>query len=233
MWRSGYQASEVGKIVEAYNYGCVFDETDIKRIINTNLKVMWNGDKTNPKYINSNGLGADGDTTGLASFQRAYGHSNVTKNGGELWTSLIDFDPTIRELAAARHGDKSSPRYTSMMSRPISFERKYVKGKVKVPEIKFTECADLCCAVVLPHAVPKDGKSLILCRSWKGGDLKIDLYTNKNKLVANIYTGKIKDGTFIQQWDGKDPSGKASIKGNYKIRWTINGGIREFPVVID
>ncbi len=234
MWRSGYQASEVGKIVEAYNYGCVFDETDIKRIINTNLKVMWNGDKVHPKYFNSNGLGADGDTTGIAAFQKAYGHSNVVKNGGELWTALVDFDPTIRELAAARYGgDKTSPRYLSMMSKPISFERKYVKGKVKVPEIKFTECADLCAAVVLPHAVPKDGKSIILCKSWKGGDLKIDLYTTKNKLVTNIYTGKIKDGTFIQQWDGKDPSGKSSLKGDYKIRWTINGGYREFPVVVN
>ncbi len=72
---------------------------------------MWNGDKENPKYINSNGLGADGDTVGIASFQRAYGHSNVVKNGGELWSSLMDFDQTIRELSAARM-DKNSPRYT-------------------------------------------------------------------------------------------------------------------------
>ncbi len=39
----GIRASEVGKIIQAYHYGLVFDETDIKRIINTNLKgnVEW------------------------------------------------------------------------------------------------------------------------------------------------------------------------------------------------
>jgi hypothetical protein len=97
-WRSGYQASEVGKIVEAYHYGIVFDETDIQRIINTNLNVMWNKDKLNPVFINSNGLGADHDTTGLASFKAAYGHSNDFKDQGQLWTGLLDFDQTIRDL---------------------------------------------------------------------------------------------------------------------------------------
>jgi len=238
MWRSGYQASEVGKIVEAYHYGLVFDETDIKRIINTNVNVMWNKDKVNPKYINSNGLGADGDTVGIAGFQRAYGHSNVVKNGGELWSSLSAFSQTIRDLAAARFmKDTLSPRYiaykNSMLANPVSFKRKYAKGDVKVPVINFTECKDLYCAVVLPHAVPKDGKSLILCKSWKAGDLQIDLYTTKGKKVTNIYTGKIGLNTVIQQWDGKDPSGKATLKGDYRVRWTINGGYREFPVVIN
>jgi hypothetical protein len=238
MWRSGYQASEVGKIVQAYHYGLVFDETDIKRIINTNLDVMWNKDKVNPKYINSNGLGADGDTSGIAGFQRAYGHSNVVKNGGELWTSLSGFSQTIRDLSAARMGrDTLSPRYiaykNAMLANPVSFKRKYAKDDVKVPVVNFTECKDLYCAVVLPHAVPKDGKSLIVCKSWKGGDLQIDLYTMKGKKVTNLYTGKIGENTFIHQWDGKDPAGKATLNGDYKVRWTINGGYREFPVVIN
>src|ERR1035437_7068946 len=112
MWRSGYQASEVDKIAEAYQYGIVFDEQDIKRIINTNLNVMWNKDKVNPKFINSNGLGADGDTVGLAGFKRAYGHSNVVKNSGELWTGLLDFDQTVRDLYELRFkGDKNSDAY--------------------------------------------------------------------------------------------------------------------------
>jgi len=42
---------------------------------------MWNKDKVHPEFINSNGLGADYDTTGLASFQKAWRHSNVVKNG--------------------------------------------------------------------------------------------------------------------------------------------------------
>ncbi|MGA2498553.1 MAG: hypothetical protein ABSH20_12470 [Tepidisphaeraceae bacterium] len=49
-----YQTGEIGQMVEAYNTGVVFDKTDIERFINTNLKGMWNGDKANPKFANSN-----------------------------------------------------------------------------------------------------------------------------------------------------------------------------------
>ncbi|MBK8884223.1 MAG: hypothetical protein IPN67_18230 [Bacteroidales bacterium] len=101
-WRSGYTAREVEDIAEAYHYGIVFDEQDIKRIINTNLEVMWNKDTVNPRFRSSNGLGGDSDTTGLADFQRAWGHSNVTKNSGELWTGLLDFDQNIRDLYELR-----------------------------------------------------------------------------------------------------------------------------------
>ena len=236
-WRSGYQMLEINKIVEAYHYGMVFDEQDIQRLINTNLKVMWNGDRVNPKFINSNGLGADGDTSGLAGFVRTYGHSNVTKNSGELWPALLDFDQTVRDLYELRFkGDTTSERYLhykkTVLANPPSFKRKYLKGEPKVKNFNFTECKDLNCAVVLPHIVPKDGKSIIFCQSWISGDLNIDLYSTSNELITNIYKGAIKNGQFIIEWDGKDPSKKADLKGNYKVRWTINGGYREFPVII-
>jgi hypothetical protein len=236
-WRSGYQASEVGRIVTAYHYGIVFDQQDTQRIINTNLKVMWNGDKKNPIFINSNGLGADHDTTGRASFRKAWGHSNEFHNAGELWTSLLDFDQTLRDISASRmRGDTTSERYLSykkrMEANPPGFKRKHFDGEPKVPVVHFTECKDLDCAVVLPHNITDKQKSIIVCKSWKGGDLKIDLYSTRDKLLTNIYTGKIKDGFFMMEWDGKDPAGKAKLKGDYKVRWTINGGMREFPVVI-
>jgi hypothetical protein len=236
-WRSGYQELEIHKIVEAYHYGIVFDEQDIKRLINTNLKVMWNGDKANPKFISSNGLGADGDTIGLAGFKRTYGHSNVTKNSGELWDALLDFDQTIRDLYALRFkGDTTSADYQlfrkTVLANPPSFKRKYANGEVKVPVVNFTECKDLNCAVVLPHAIPQNGKSIIFCQSWKPGDLKIELYNPQGELVTTLYKGTIKDGQFMIEWDGKDPLKKKNLKGDYKVRWSINGGCREFPVVI-
>lgn len=235
-WRSGYQALEVSKVVTAYHYGIVFDKQDIQRIINTNLKVMWNGDKKNPIFTNSNGLGKEMDTTGVAGFRKAWGHSNNFKNAGELWTSLLDFDQTLRDLSAARFKDTSSERYLNYKKRmdanPPSFKRKHFEGEAKIPVVNFTECKDLNCAAVLPHNITGKKKSILICKSWKGGDLNIDLYTAKNKLVTNIYNGKIKDGFFTMEWDGKDPSGKAKLKGDYKVRWTINGGYREFPVAI-
>jgi hypothetical protein len=235
-WRSGYQASEIDKIVEAYHYGMVFDKQDIERIINTNLKVMWNGDKVNPKFIGSNGLGADGDTVGLASFKKTYGHSNVVKNSGELWTGLLDFDQTIRDLYELQFKDKNSLeyiRYKYKYSNPPSFKRKYAKDDVTVPVINFTESKDLYCAVALPHKIAKGSKTILVCKSMKGGDLQIDLYSKEGQKICNLHSGKIGENTFIKEWDCKDPAKKATFKGDYNIRWTTSGGYREFPIVIE
>jgi hypothetical protein len=236
MWRSGYQASEVDKIAEAYHYGIVFDEQDIKRIINTNLKVMWNGDRQNPKFINSNGLGADGDTLGLASFKKTYGHSNAVKNGGELWTGLLDFDQTIRDLYELRFKDKTSPAYqhykNTVLSTPPSFKRKYAKGNVVVPKINFTECKYIHMAAVLPHTIANGENSVIICKTRVPETLKVDVYSKEGKKLLNLYDGKIGEGFYTTTWDGKDPSGKMTFKGDYKICWTTNNGYREYPIVV-
>jgi hypothetical protein len=237
-WRSGYQAGEVEKIAEAYHYGIVFDEQDIKRIINTNLSVMWNKDTINPRFISSNGLGADFDTTGITEFRRTWGHSNVTKNSGELWTGLLDFDPRIRKLYELRFKkDHSSIHYIrykkSVLINPPGFTRKYAKGEVKVPIVAFIESKELCMATVLPHIVPREGNSIIICKSWIPGDLKIDVFSTGNKKVCSLYHGNIQEGTFMITWDGKDPARKDIFKGEYKIRWTIGTGYREFPIVIN
>jgi len=237
-WRSGYQASEVDKIAEAYHYGIVFDEEDIKRIINTNLNVMWNKDTINPCFISSNGLGADNDTSGIADFQRAYGHSNVTKNSGELWTGLLDFDQTIRDLYELRFkNDQKSTEYlryaNSVLLNPPGFKRKYVNGEVTIPIINFTECKDLYLATVLPHNLITGKESVIICKSWIPGDLQIDLYSTDDNKISTLFHGKISEGIFLITWDGKDPAKKANLKGDYKIRWTIGKGYREFPIVIN
>jgi hypothetical protein len=237
-WRSGYTAREVEDIAEAFHYGIVFDEQDIKRIINTNLNVMWNKDKLKPRFISSNGLGADGDTTGIADFQRAWGHSNVTKNSGELWTGLLDFDQTIRDLYELSFKDDSTSseylRYKKYVAEnPPSFKRKYAKGEVTIPVMKFTECKDLNLAVVLPHILKNGKESVIICKSWIPGDLQIDLYSTGDKKICTLFNGKINEGTFLITWDGKDPANKVKFKGDYNIRWTIGNGYREFPIVIE
>lgn len=236
MWRSGYQAGEVGKIVEAYHYGIVFDKQDIQRMINTNLDVMWNGDRGKPEFINSNGLGADHDTTGVTEWRATYGHSNDFRNQGQLWTGLLDFDQTIRDLYEQRFEDKSSPQYQSyekrILANPPSFDRKHSENNVDVPKVNFTESKDLYLAAVLPHIIPADGEAIIICNSWNPGELMIDLYTEDDEKVANLFKGDIGEGVFMIKWDGKDPEGKADFSGDYKIRWTINDGYREFPVVI-
>lgn len=237
-FRSGYQAGEVSKIAEAYHYGIVFNEEDIKRIIRTNLDVMWNKDKLNPEFINSNHLGPKDDTTGLAAFKRAYSHSNFAKNAGQLWTGLLYFDQTVRDLYELRFkDDKDSQEYLkykkTVLANPPSFERKFVKGKVRVPEIKFTESADLYLATALPHKVQQGQKAIIVCKSKNPGELKIDLLTKRGKKMGNLFTGSINENrTFVYTWNGKHPESDKSLKGEYKIRWSIGDGYREFPVNI-
>jgi len=236
-WRSGYTAREVEDIAEAYHYVIVFYEQDIRRIINTNLEVMWNKDSVNPKFISSNGLGAENDTSGLAAFQKAYGHSNVTKNAGELWTGLLDFDQRIRDLYGLRFkNDTTSAAYLrykkSVLANPPGFKRKYAQGEVTVPEVRFTESRELSMSTVLPHTVPRQGESIIICKTWVPGELRIDMYTPEDNKMCNLYRGKIGEGTFLITWDGKDPAGKEVFRGDYKIRWTFGTGYREFPIVI-
>ena len=236
-WRSGYQAGDVEKIVEAYHYGIVFDEQDIKRIIHTNLEVMWNKDRVNPKFINSNGLGADHDTSGLAAFKTAYGHSTAFKNAGELWTGLLDFDQTIRDLYELRFKNDTGSvewlRYkNSVLKNPPGFKRKYAPDGIIVPPVDFTESKELCLATVLPHTISQNGRSVIICKSWIPAELRIDLYSTDGKKIRNLYRGKIADGLFMTTWDGKDPAKKTRFRGNYKIRWTLGTGYREFPIII-
>ena len=237
-FRSGYQAGEVEKIAEAYHYGIVFDEQDIKRIIRTNLDVMWNKDKLKPAFISSNGLGAEKDTSGSGNFKKNYGHGTEAKNTGELWTGLLDFDQTIRDLYMARFNeDDQSDEFIAFkntaLRNPPSFKRKYVQGPVGVPKVNFTESKELYLATVLPHQILRNERSIIISKSWKPGTLQIDLYTTDNHLINTLFKGKTGLQTFIFEWDGTDPNSKKAYKGDYKIRWTLGSGYREFPITIN
>ena len=40
-------------------------------------------------------------------------------------------------------------------------------------------------------------------------------------------------GQLCIQWNGTDPATKVSLpKGEYRMRWTVPDGYREFPVII-
>ena len=121
----------------------------------------------------------------------------------------------------------------NVLFNPPSFKRKKVKDEVKLPVVNFTESKELITATVLPHNIPEGGKSIIICKSSVPGQLQIDMYSLKDKKLCNLYNGNIKEGFFMISWDGKDPLKAVVYKGDYKIRWTIGTGYREFPVVID
>ncbi len=222
-----YAAGEIGQMVEAYNTGMVFDRTDIERFLNTNLKVMWNGDKANPHFANSNWklpmpLGPDGQPL----------PPEMNSPAGVLWTGLSQFSQTIRDLAGER-GQAGE--------RPVSFDRLYCAEKdAKVFDWPcYHSCKSLTVAAVLPSVVKKGNSTIILCKARIPQDpFEIALYSadGKEKILV-IHEGKIDGGLdghagiFILQWDPASSKEKP-LMGDYRVRWTGVDGYREFPVTV-
>ena len=224
---AGYQSREVAQMVEAYHNGIVFDETDIKRLINTHLNVMWNKDRVKPAFTNSN--------VGHQPDQR----EKEKKATGTLWTSLLSFDQTIRELYETRFIDspKDSPEYLyyykNIANKPVSFERKYAKRNVKVPMVNFVDCKNIRMAAVVPGVFSKGDKVALVNYSWEPGELEVALYSGNGKdKIREIFKGKKPTDNLIE-WDGTDPEKKINFKGDYRVRWTLGNDYREFPITIN
>jgi hypothetical protein len=224
-----YAAGEIGQMVEAYNTGVVFDKTDIERFINTNLKVMWNGDKAKPHFSNSNWklpmpLGPDGKSL----------PPEVNSSAAQLWTGLSQFSQEVRDLAGGRGRGAAS-------EHPHSFDRLYCAEKdAKVFDWPcYHSCKSLTVAAVLPSVVKKGTSTIILCKARIPQDpFEVALYSadGKDKLLV-IHQGKIDGGLdghagiFILQWDPASSKEKP-LTGAYRIRWTGVDGYREFPVTV-
>ena len=232
-----YQAGEVPQIVEAYQTGVVFDKTDIERIINTNLKIMWNGDKAKPKFANSNWLlpvppGPDGKAP----------VPDANSPAGRLWTGLLPFSQTVRDLHAPGLRDPIAKAYYEnvIAKRPVGFERLYCAEKdAKVFDFPFRTCKSLTAAAVMPSIVKPGTKAIVLCKARIPQErFEVAVYSadGKEKLQV-LHQGKIDGGTdghagiFILQWDPASSKDKP-LKGACRVRWTGVDGCREFPITI-
>jgi len=246
-----YQAGEIGQIAEAYHTGIVFTPLDIERIVNTNLKVMWNQDKADPKYVNSNALLPQPVLTPeqRKAQEEAERNNPYAKEGraGTLWTALDDFSQPVRDLEAVRMARPSRNSHAQIgrayyykvtLKTPASPARRYAPD-AKVEQAPVSSCLSLTVATVMPQAIG-DKPSVVLCKSRIDNDLEVAVWSadGKDKKFV-LHKGKIEGGTdglvgiFILQWDGADPATKARLpKGNYRMRWTVPDGYREFPVVI-
>ena len=222
---AGYQAREVGQMVDAYHTGVVFDKTDIKRLINTHLDVMWNKDPEKPAFTNSYiAHGADRPTE---------------KPTGTLWSSLLSFDQRIRDLYKTRfdENDHNSPAYLRyrnvIASEKPRFKRKYPEKPVKLPKVNFSDSKEIRMAVVIPGTINSGETFIIANTSWQSDDkTEITLYSkNGKRKLATLHTSSRTQN--IIEWDGKDPETQEQYKGDYRIRWTLGDGYREYPVTIN
>jgi len=191
-YRPGYQSTEVSQVVEAFHNGIVFDEFDIKCIIKTNLNIMWNGDLDNPQFKNSNGR--EPDTTGVGGWQKEHKDKVTKRNHGTLWSSLADFDKTIRDLAERRMRNPKDLRgkvdraYYEKFVEPVapSFKRKYVEKyglPVKVKDVPLGTSREIKATTVIPYIVTTGTSSVLFSKfdTDKEHPLTIELYDQAGK----------------------------------------------------
>ena len=204
---------------------------------------MWNGEKTSPRWVNSNALLPQPP-------QKAEEEANpYAKEGraGILWTALDQFSEPVRELErvgmARQTGDSRAIIARACFQNvtiktPASLDRQYAKN-ANVEQVPAINCPSLTVATVMPHILSTE-PSVVLCKSRLANDLEVAVYSadGKDKKCV-LYQGKIGSGmnglsdTLILTWDGADPPTGARLpKGNYVVRWTVPDGRREFGVVV-
>ena len=233
-----YQSGEVALIMKAYNGGIVFTEEDIRSIVNTNLKMMWNGDVSKPLFANSNA-----DLKGALT-PTAYAGTHA----GELWAALTQVDGVARQIYAGQMaregaGDRYFRNVTAKM--PPSYQRRDVRGPVEIPQVyarfPLGNVRKVNMAAALPGIFASGEKTVLICKLIETGNLEVALYSpDGERKLATLHHGQQKgsadglEGILYFAFDGRDPSsGKAFPPGDYRVRWTVAGdGYREYPITI-
>lgn len=226
-----YQAGEVALMVEAYHSGIVFTDEDVRRLVRTNLNVMWNQDLHEPRFRNSNAGIWPGNLPA----------SNTT---GTLWTALAYFDQTIRDLmrfGSDARGLIDRAFYENViMVEPPGYRRLLCDGESHVVDCQFGNVRYLHMALVVPSVVGVGIEAFIGTKSLQSGELIIDLLSADGETqIERLYRGHIggstdgRLGMFMLGWNGTDRGGNSLPAGNYRIRWTLeDDGYREFPIMV-
>ena len=213
-----YQSGEVDKIVFAYHLGVTFTEADIRRLVNTNLLFMWNGDKEAPKWVNSNSR--------LPGYKQAEPSEAYPTWAGALWTALIPFDMTLCSLS-------NSARRTAPCQE--NFVRKYapdavVEEPVWMKGVK--ESAGQTEAVVIPSVI-KEGETAVILSKATAPLSPVELCVRplSGDGEATIATQEMGEGVqLFYFWDGKINGQRTP--GEYVVIWKYRGGERAYPVTL-
>ncbi len=218
-----YQAGEVEKIVYAYNMGVTFTDADIRRLINTNLTFMWNGDRLSPAWANSDSK--------LPGYQKAPPSEAYPTTAGTCWGVLSQFDTTILYLSTTADKRKMSPGDT----KTGGFVRKYAPGTV-VEEPAWMknvgESAGQTEAIVIPAVVPAGGNTVILSKALaEMSPVEISVRPLKDGKELPIVIQQMGNGIqLFHVWDGKING--IRTPGEYVIIWRYRGGERAYPVTL-
>ncbi len=214
--RAGYQATEVERMVEAYDSGIVFDLADIQRLVNANHSMM---------PANNGGK---------------WRSSDLSSDAGTLWSSLARFDPLIRKSLDEKIGanpkssdDQISRAYFDNVTAKQDDKSRALLGKgakVTVYDFPPRPGANLCSSVVIPSEIEiVNGDSASLVTQTKGnGDFSIDLVdASTGKILGRIDAGNASQGITIGKWDGTNPATSKKTPGDYLLRWTLGKEVRD------
>ncbi|MCC5840377.1 MAG: hypothetical protein JJT96_09640 [Opitutales bacterium] len=214
--RSFYQNIESRIFLEVYNSGLVFDETDIIRMVNTNLWMMDNGFRA----------------------------PDNSSSAGELWDGLAQVAPRIRDAYEVRLTASTSPEnvislaYLRNVIDPIAgMDRRYVDdpAAVEVADIPAQPGVEQIMALPIPdriETINNDSIRLIL-RAARSGTVTVDLLSADGTFLGNIDSGSVSGQFHSIAWDGTHPVSGEKEWGEYLVRWTLNGESRTWPVVVE
>jgi hypothetical protein len=220
-----YQLGEVEKIIFAYDFGVTFTEEDMKRLVHTNLKFMWNGDKDKPEWANSDSK--------LPGYTKAAPSTAYPTTAGTIWKPLLRFDAshTIIQLA--------NPNAELKPPLPPRFERKYApNAKVEdFPWMKgIAESGGQTLAIAIPSVVPAGESTMILSKCYDVQRSPVEIYVRPlgepPTVSATLLTTQ-QMGNSVQmfyRWDGTI-NGKRT-PGEYVVIWKFLGGERAYPVTL-
>ena len=214
-----YQLGEVAKIVFAYDMGVTFTEEDIKRLVHTNLKFMWNGSVSEPQWENSDSK--------LPGYTKARPSEAYPTWAGTLWRPLERFSLNIHQIRIGAM--RRIPNYED-------FRRKHAPlAEVEdFPWMKgIAESGGQTLAVVLPSVVPAGESTMIVSRSYNVEHSPLEIYVRpleggERTLLTTQQMGN--SVVMFYQWDGTINGTRTP--GEYVIIWRFLDGERAYPVTL-
>jgi hypothetical protein len=209
-----YQLGEVSKIIFAYDMGVTFTQDDIRRLVHTNLKFMWNGDLDDPQWANSDSR--------LPGYVKAAPSTAYPTTAGTVWTPLARFDETIAKLAKRTPTDSWTRKYAS--DAQIE-DFPWMQG--------IGESGGQTEAIVIPSVVPAGESTMILSKAYSSERSPVEIYVRPaaGETMTLLTTQQM--GNSVQmyyKWDGKIDDRR--IPGEYVIIWKYRNGERAYPITL-
>ena len=210
-----YQLGEVSKIIFAYDMGVTFTQDDMRRLVHTNLKWMWNGDWDDPQWANSDSK--------LPGYVKATPSTTYPTTAGTVWGPLARFDETIGKLAK--------------QSQAVTWTRKYAPD-TEVRDFPWMrgirESGGQTEAIVIPSVVPQGESTMILSKSYQTERSPVEIYVRpaEGEKLTRLTTQQM--GNSVQMfysWDGKIDGQRTP--GEYVVIWKYRGGERAYPVTLE